>query len=107
MPKVMISLLRPGDERACRIFQAAFQAEPSKFEYALDWTSFQIDTETGATIRGNFDASNRGFALVLLVGDEQVFDAGGYIAEHQPIQFGVRVKSLYIGLFFEPDDVVY
>lgn len=103
MPKIIISLLRPENEGASKIFETFLPIGPGEGEYVLDWTRFELDAETSATVRGTFDASNRGFALVLQVGEEQVFDTGGYVVQNKPIQFGVRVKSLYVEVFFEPD----
>jgi hypothetical protein len=107
MPKLTIDLLRDGDVAAQKIFHASFQPGPGKLEYFLDWTPFQINELTVGLVRGNFDASNRFLALVLQADEKQVFDSVGNLAEHKGIQFGVRFFSDYIGLFFEPDDVVY
>ena len=107
MPKLTIDLLRDGDVAARKIFHASFQSGPGNSESFLDWTPFQISASTTCLIRGNFDSSNRFLALVLQADEKQVFDSVGNLAEHKGIQFGVRILSDYIGLFFEPNDVVY
>ena len=104
MPTIIVDVLKINGDQGQEVFRAHFCKESSVLEYALDWKSFRLTEDISASIRGQFDASNGGFTLVLTVDGEQCFDAGGYILDNKPCAFGVRVKSMYVGLVFKPDD---